>query len=199
MRQQMFQDDFHRGNFTGGWGMASGGQTWTITTPERAGAFAVTANVGQITANQVGAAYYTAVLGPPLMQQTVEVSATMTLPAFDERQTNSGIILHWKDASNYDKAFLDGVQLVLLENRDGKQTTLAVFDYPALDDGTAYTIRFRSTDNMLMAKAWVSGKQEPPAWMVQSPDGKLTTGQVGIRARLQPGNQMKVLAFQIIV
>jgi hypothetical protein len=193
------QDDFQRNDMTNGWGIASraGGQAWHVTTPQRAGAFSVVNNQGKITANQVGAAYYTAVIGPSF-QQDVEVAATMTLPAFDEQQTNAGVVLHWQDANNYDKAFLDGVQLVILENKGGKQTTLATINFPALDDGTAYVLRFRKMGNMLMAKAWVSQKQEPAAWMLSTTEGKLTAGQVGIRARLQPGNSMRVLAFQIV-
>jgi hypothetical protein len=196
--KNVLQDTFHRDqDVSGSWGTASNanGQAWQITTRQRAPAFSVVGNVGQITANQASAAFYTATLGPAI--QNGEVSATFTLQSFNQQQSNVGVILHWQDANHYDKALIDGAHLIILENRGGQQTTLMQVAFPAAS-GTAYTIRFRSANQTLMAKAWESQQPEPMAWAALTTAGKLTSGQAGVRARLQSGDVVHVTAFQIV-
>jgi hypothetical protein len=233
------RDDFNRDVKSGGWGTATisdanangqAGQKWQIATGSKQ-AFSVAAGTGgqiAVVDTQQDTVFYTALLGTmskttKMTKTTVEGSLSFAMQGFDNnnRQANVGVVLRWQDKNNYVKAYLDGAELLVMKNVNGKQTVLQHTKFVATD-GTSYTVRFRIQGNAMMARAWQSDQQEPKTW-VRATDtqgdattggqngandaggqngtaaggAKAASGKVGVRALLPAGAMVTCTAFQM--
>jgi hypothetical protein len=189
-------DTFNRDDKPGSWG-----SLWHITDTANKYAFSVS-GVGTIQApdetQQQGAVFYTATIGSDTSNTTVDASVTFNFAGFfqNQQQSNMGIILRWQNANNYYKAYLDGVDLVIMAKINGQQTTLALVPFSAQNQQW-YTLRFRIQGQTLEAKAWATSYQEPQ-WLLSCTDGELTHGKAGVRALLLPNNKVQMSTFQYI-
>ncbi len=169
------------------WGRASDGMLWggdASSSP----AFAIGGGAGTITG---GVGFFTALLGPGEANAEEEVSASLSRWNFGRE--NFGAVLRYSD-SNYYKAYLDGIQLVLMKRVGGKSVTLGAVPFTARD-GVCYTIRFRALGAQLLARAWLTSAAEPGTWMVRVTDGSLASGFGGLRALLERGSVVRVTAI----
>jgi hypothetical protein len=137
------------------------------------GAFSINANSGQI-ANASGP--LSAVLGPS--EGNAEAFFTGSITSF--KNDNLGAALRWQNSTNWYKAYINGTQLVVQSDVNGKQTILAQPAFAA-SVNTLYSIRFRVIGTTLYAKAWLASGTEPSAWMATVNDSSLATGQAGVR------------------
>jgi len=184
------QDTFRRGNQSL-WGTASDGQRWG-TNANSAQNFSIAGQTG-IIANGPGA--FDATLGPRVSDADVVFSGSLNLfsPASADAP-NMGAILRWSDTNNWYKAYIDGAQLILLKKVAGKVTLLNSVPFPA-QNGQSYSLRFRISGSMLMARAWPTGQAEPAAWLVMAQDIALTSGFGGLRVVLQSGSIARISSF----
>lgn len=184
------QDTFQRADQTL-WGAASDGQQWQGDA-NRLAVFSVTGARGQIAGIPgQGQQVYAALLGGN--NENVDIVATASVSLFDTI-TNFGVVLRWRDANNWYKAFIDGTELVVLKRANGVTTRLGAIRFPALA-GMAYTIHFRAIGATLFASAWQAGKAEPGQWMLVVSDMSLVSGQGGVRVLVDNGTVMRLSSF----
>jgi hypothetical protein len=179
------QDTFQRPNQTF-WGTASDGHTWGGDA-NTLSAFAISNNAGQV-ANTSGPA--NAVLGPSATDSEVVVTGSLSSVS----GTNLGAVLHWQDANNWYKAYIDGASLIVQKKVAGSYAGLgsALFTATA---GTAYSLHFQIIGTTLAARVWPAGTAEPATWMVAVADGDLTSGFAGLRIQMAGGMTAQVTAF----
>jgi hypothetical protein len=172
------------------WGRASDGLLWDGEANVLP-AFAIRSGTGQI---HGGAGFFTALLGP--VASSVQVLVTGAVSHFSRAgAVNLGVVMHWQNASNYDKAYLDGRTLVVMQRVAGVMTILGQVPFAA-QDGRTYTLRLVAVGSRLLARAWPTGTREPATWLVQVSAPSLPTGRVGIRVLLQPGCVITIASFQ---
>ena len=169
------------------WGRASDGMLWGGDA-SNSPAFAIGGGAGTITG---GVGFFTALLGPGEANAEEEVSASLSRWNFGRE--NFGAVLRYSD-NNYYKAYLDGIQLVLMKRVGGKSVTLGAVPFTARD-GVSYTIRFRALGAQLLARAWLTSAAEPGTWMVSVTDGSLASGFGGLRVLLERGSVARVTAI----
>lgn len=172
------------------WGTASNGLLWSgdaNTSP----VFAIRTGTGQI---RGGTGFFTALLGPAV--DSVQVTATGSVSHFSQAgAVNLGVVVHWHNASNYEKAYLDGRALVVMQRVAGVMTILgqALF---AAQDGRSYTLQLVAVGSRLLARAWPTGTREPANWLVQVSASSLASGRAGIRVLMQPWCLITITSFQ---
>lgn len=186
----LVQDSFQRPDQQG-WGTASDGQVWQGEAAENGQFFAVRNGVGEIRSRQ---GKITALLGQPSTNADVTLSGSIT--AFNMAATNIGAVVRYNGPNEWDKAYIDGANLVIIQHANGKNTTLASVPFLA-QANTSYTIRFRANGSLLDAKAWQSEAPEPGAWMVHATEKTLQTGRSGIRVVLQPHVAIHITSFLV--
>ena len=108
---------------------------------------------------------------------------------------NLGAVVRWTDATHWDKVFIDGTRLVLLQRNGGDvNTILASVPFTAAS-GIRYSLRLRAVGTTLQANVWRSDTLEPPAFLLTAPDKILKTGHVGVRVVLSPQTIMRIALF----
>ena len=108
-----------------------------------------------------------------------------------------GVVLRWQDENNFDKAYLDGSDLVIMEKSGGQTRELGHTTFAATS-GTSYTLRLAVEQGRLVAKAWVAGQAQPQVWML-SGKGTLISGQAGVRALLLQDDEVQVTACRAVM
>jgi len=181
------QDDFQRPN-QALWGDASDGSTWGGDANASA-VFAIVDGTGQ---ERGGQGFFNAILGPLVANEEVVYSGSVS--HFDNLRDNLGAVLRWTDGNHYYKAYLDGVQLVLIKRVAGVVTRLGAVRFPA-QGGVRYSLRFRVVGTQLLVRAWPARGTEPGTWMIAASDGELASGFGGLRALLEPGITITVTTF----
>jgi hypothetical protein len=181
------QDDFARPDQPG-WGLASDGERWAGDA-NRSAAFAIRRQHGQI---GEGTGFFTALLGPD--ETDADVSVSGTISSFAHGQANLGIVVRYQNEANYDKVYLDGTALVLIQRRAGHLLVLDAVPFVARAN-VSYTLRLRTIGMLLLARAWPSTTSEPRQWMVIGQDEALTHGRSGIRVLLARGVEVAISAF----
>ncbi len=183
----LVQDTFQRPDQQG-WGTASDGQVWQGDADD-ATRFAIRSGAGEIGGGQ---GKITALLGQPSTNADITLSGSIT--AFATTATNIGAVVHYRNPDEWDKAYIDGTNLVILQCANGRNTTLAFVPFLA-QANTSYIIRFRANTTLLEAKAWQSETPEPGAWMVHASEKTLQVGRSGIRVVLQPTVFVHITSF----
>jgi hypothetical protein len=171
------------------WGMAASGQSW-LGDANRSPAFTIAGHVGRISGGQ---GFFDALLGQLRTNEEVETSASLT--RFNGGRDNIGAVLRFADTNDYYKAYLDGAHLVVMKRVAGQTTVLSTIPFAA-QDGVSYSLRFRASGMLLMARAWPTGGREPAAWMTDVSDQSLTTGIGGLRVLLESGVAVSVTSFR---
>ena len=188
------QDMFHRVNQPL-WGTATDTRTWNgdANSANNQNVFSVTNMMGQI-ANGQGT--FDALLGPA--NSNAELVMSGSLNHFNAGAINLGVVQRWKDANNWYKLLLDGTNIIILKRVNGVTTQLATAPFPA-KGGRLYTLRFRVVGAVLFAKGWRSNVAEPANWMLTVNDTDLTTGQAGVRVRVQTDTVVAIASFVVTV
>lgn len=173
------------------WGNATTGQTWT-TAGGSASDFSVSSNVGRMSLGSINVSRRATLAG------TVtggEVYVTWTIPVDptgDDIETS--VMLHYVDSSNYMQAsiFWDRenrpIELQFVRRVAGVSSTTSISHLADNPLGASLTCRQRvqwSGNNMRM-KVWPAGNTEPTSWSLSARDDTYSSGQVGLRANLQP-------------
>jgi len=184
----LVQDTFQRPDQQG-WGTASDGQVWRGDAADNGPPFAVRSGVGEIRSGQ---GRITALLGQPSTNADVTMSASIT--AFNMTAANIGAVVRYSGPNEWDKAYIDGINLVIIQRANGRNTTLASAPFLA-QANTSYTIRFRANEILLDAKVWQSETPEPGTWMVHATEKTLHAGRSGIRVVLQPYIVIHITSF----
>jgi hypothetical protein len=180
------QDTFQRSNQSL-WGTASDGQKWGGDA-NTASVFSINGNAGQVASGNTS---YNAVLGASATDAEVVFSGSIN--SFSN--ANIGVVLRWKDANNWYKAYIDGKNLVIQSRINGTATTLKSVAFTATAN-TSYTIHFRAVGTTLTANVWKTGSSEPSGWMASATNSSLPTGQCGVRAQVSSGATMKITSFK---
>lgn len=184
------KDTFQRAN-QALWGAASDGQQWEGDA-NRLAVFSVAGAQGQIAGVQgQGQQVYAALLGG--VNENVDIVSTASVSLFDTN-TNFGVVLRWRDANNWYKAFIDGTELVVLKRVNGVTTRLGAIRFPA-QAGKLYTLHFRAIGATLFASAWQAGNAGPGQWMLVVSDMSLVSGQGGVRVVVDNGAVMHLSSF----
>lgn len=171
------------------WGTASDNRVWGGDA-NTSSAFLIINHAGQISGAQ-GALQAT--LSVPNTDAELLVSGSVN--RFDANgDANLGCVLRWQDAQNWYKVLINGSQLQLLKDVNGKISVLDTQHFQA-KGGTEYNIRFRVLGSNLFARAWPSAQAEPTNWAIMVIDTQLASGVSGIRALLAPGTVIRVNAF----
>lgn len=181
------QDTFARPDQRG-WGVASGGEHWGGDA-NRSTVFAIHQQHGQIGG---GAGFFTALLGPDETDIDVQVSGTVS--RFAHQQVNLGVVVRYQNEANYDKVYLDGTALVLMQRVAGHLLVLDAMPFVARAN-VSYTLRLRTAGSLLLARAWHSAAAEPMQWQVLGQDEALIQGTSGIRVLLAKGVEITISAF----
>jgi hypothetical protein len=179
------QDRFLRVNQSS-WGIASDGQGWQADALTSS-SFAIVNHTGQV-AN--GNGIYDAILGPRITN--AEMIFSGSLSRFGP--STFGALLHWTDAHNLYKAYLDGSHLILLKDVAGVVSVLKSVMFAA-QEGKAYTFHFRVLGSFLAANVWPANSPEPTNWMVTATDTSLSSGYAGIRVVLRNGITALITSF----
>jgi hypothetical protein len=185
------QDDFERADQYG-WGTASDGSLWAGDA-NRSAVFSIQGDAGQI---QGGSGFFDALLGVQRVNEEVDVTATVS--RFDATNINLGTVLHWVDAGNYYKAYIDGTNLILIKSIRGTKTRLAALPFPA-QAGVSYTLRFRIIGFQLEVSAWQTSAPAPATWLLVASDESIASGLGGLRALVEPGVRIRVSSFQELI
>ena len=197
-QQETITDLFQRGDTVGSWGTSPDGQAWHIVSLRQA--FSVVGGMAQISPAdaQANPTAYTATFGDPVARP-VDLSLSFVFTGFAQGQTNMGAIARWDAAGEFYKAYIDGMNLIIMKSVGGRLATLMNVPFPAMD-GVLYTLRFRVVGSQLMAKVWESqAGQEPKRWMLSARDGALSRGSIGVRGLLQAGDLVQVSVFTAVV
>lgn len=185
------QDNFQRPD-QAFWGTSSGLRLWggdANTNPT----FAIVNHAGQISGSQ-GQSSLQAIMN--VASPDAEIIITGSVSQFDARgSSNLGVVLRWQDANNWYKALIDGNNVQLLKNVNGKIAVLASQAFKATND-TSYDLRFRILGSNLFARAWADGQPEPATWTLMKADTQLANGVGGIRIKVVSGVQIRVTAFK---
>jgi hypothetical protein len=179
------QDTFQRAS-QAFWGVASDGQAWGGDAKSSQN-FAIVNHTGQVTG---GNGVYDAVLGPPVKDDEIVFSGSLTHYA----SSSLGAVLRWTDANSLYKVFLGGGQLILLKKVAGVVTVLKTVQFSA-QDGKAYTFRCRAVGALLLARVWPIGQAEPSVWMLMVTDRDLVSGYGGVRMVIQNGTAATITSF----
>lgn len=171
------------------WGVAASGQPWWGDA-NRSPAFSIAGHAGKISGGQ---GFFDALLGQARTNEEVETSASLT--RFNGGRDNIGAVLRFADANDYYKAYIDGAHLVVMKRVAGQTTVLSTIPFAARD-GVSYSLRFRASGMLLLARAWPTGGREPATWMTDVSDQSLTTGSGGLRALLESGVAVSVTSFR---
>lgn len=170
------------------WGVASDQQVWQGDA-DNAALFAIRGGTGEIGGGQ---GKVTALLGPVTVNADVLFSGSIN--AFRGGSANLGAVLRSNGQNKWDKAYIDGTNLVILQRVGEENLTLASIPFEA-QASVSYSVRFRADGTLLEAKAWASDSSEPGAWMVRANDVWLQSGWNGIRVVLQPDTRVRVTQF----
>ncbi len=190
--EQFAIDNFGR-SVSSGWGNADAGGAWD-TSGGSASDYSVTGALGrqaQTTVAVLRASMLPGVFADADAYATVSTSATATGASHTIR-----VAARFVDANNYYMAEVtfsttQTVALALRKNVAGSFTTLASQSpVSGLTHGanTQFRVRFQVTGSTIRAKIWLASAAEPSDWTVSAADTTITTGQVGVRARLETGN-----------
>lgn len=175
-----------------GFGSADFGGAYT-TSGGAAADYSVTGTRGQFTMTSVNVSRSVFIDGPTLeSDQTISLfPGVVALGA----PILMGLIARRTAATDFYRAEvqfgLAGAANLLLRKVVGGVTTILAtvpmdFTYGA---GSQVLLRFRLTDSLLQAKAWLSTVAEPTAWAASVFDNSLiTAGSTGIRVNLEMGN-----------
>jgi hypothetical protein len=104
-------------------------------------------------------------------------------------------VLHWTDANNLYKGYIDGNNLIIQKHVNGVSTNIASKPFAATA-GTSYTLRFLISGTTLSIKVWKTGTTEPAKWMLRVNDSSLTSGFCGIRMQVQSSTVLTITSFQ---
>lgn len=180
------QDSFQRPN-QALWGTASDGQVWGGEA-NTSSVFAIDNNAGAISnsGNIVNA-----VLGPSVTDS--EVLATMSLSRFNG-STDIGVVLHWRNANNWYKAYLTGSSFVMQERFNGSYTTLGSVSFAATAN-IAYSIRFQVIGTTFRARVWRADLPEPTTWTLTATDASTPSGFAGVRAHMAANTNARITSF----
>jgi len=182
------QDNFQRGN-QNGWGTAQDGLTWQIDA-NTVQDFSIVNGMGRI--HRIGnATELTAILGPNFNDADLLVSGSVS--NFNNSQL--GIVLRWKDDSNYYKAYIDGTNFIIIR-RQGANAPALSMPYVA-QPNTSYTLRFRVVGTTLAAKVWQTGDTEPANWMLKVTDTVFHAGRAGLRSNVNSGVTLQITQFTL--
>ncbi|MGH2479513.1 MAG: hypothetical protein ACRDHW_07665, partial [Ktedonobacteraceae bacterium] len=189
----LVQDTFHRPDQTL-WGMASDGNRWGGDAGT-SNDFSIFHQTGQIHRTTNGQSLYTAVLGTTYTD--VEILVTAMLNSFNN--SHIGAMLRYRDDNHYYKVVLDGNSLRFLKRIDPQHGPTPGQPLPySPRPQTFYTLRFRITGTMLLAKVWQANTAEPSNWMLTANDNDATfqTGKAGLRPQLDKNVTLNVTMFQ---
>jgi hypothetical protein len=170
------------------WGTATDGQLWSGDA-QSSPSFKIVGHTGQIN----GSGTFNALLGPRSTNEEVVFSGSISRFG----PFNMGAVLHWTDANNWYKAYIDGSQLVLLKRAVGVTTLIKAVPFAALA-GKQYSLRFRVVGRMLLARVWPTGSAEPTNWLVTAADSTgtaLPSGFGGLRLFLVSGAIVTITMF----
>jgi hypothetical protein len=164
----------------------------------------------------VNGLYLTALLGSTAQNSTV--SADMALQDYrNDLQANDGVVLRYKspstateNQSQYYKAYLDGLHLIILRKSGGVMTILKSAPFQAVA-GQRYTLTFSATGRQLVAQVWQTttngkndnasqqhaGNQNNNKTTLKAQDSTLTSGQDGLRVLTQPDTQVQIFSVTI--
>lgn len=182
------QDTFQRPD-QAFWGTSSGLRPWGGDANTNQ-AFAIVNRAGQITGGQ-GALQATL----NVASADAEILLNGNVNQFAANGAiNLGVILRWQDTNNWYKALIDGSELQLLKDVNGKISVLAEHAFKASGE-TGYSLRFRVMGSNLFAKAWASAGAEPTNWTLMTIDTSLTSGMSGVRVKVEPGTLIRVTMF----
>lgn len=183
-------DSFTR-TVASGWGSATSGQTWT-TSGGSASDFAVSSGLGRMTLGSINVsrrATLAAVVsgGDARMLWTIPVD-----PTGDDIETT--LMVHYQDANNYVQASIywdrEGrpIELQFVRRVAGVVTQLAIthLTMSPVAAGLTCWMRVQWSGSHLRMKAWPAAATEPELWTLSAIDTTWPSGQVGIRANLQP-------------
>jgi virginiamycin B lyase len=157
------------------WGRASDGNAWKGAAATSA-AFTITADAA-VAANP-GAAL-TGTLGASATDE--QVVATGSTSAFGTG--DYGVILRFSTSGNWYKASINGSDLLIRRDVNGKNAVIGTVPFAAAA-GTPYTLKFQAVGRWLLAKAWPAGTGEPASWTLVTHDASLTglpAGRAGVQ------------------
>jgi hypothetical protein len=167
-----------------GWGNADTGQTWTVGS--NTSNFSVSGGAGRHAVSARGVSRFSLLPAPsPDTDMRVNWSA-------DQAGVADSLYVHltarYLDADNMyyarvQMASTGSVVLTLRKRVGGTETVLATGSTTlAFSAGTVYTARMRVMRDLLAAKVWPAGTEEPGAWQVSATDSDLSAaGSVGLR------------------
>ena len=184
----VFAHDTFQRNDQETWGSASDQQLWQ---GDDALHFAIRSGAGEIGG---GKGKVTALLGPVTVNS--DVLFTGSISDFQQGIANMGVVLRYTNANTWDKAYLDGSHLSIVQHVADDSLSLAFIPFEA-HAGVSYCVRFRAEGTHLEAKAWQSNAQEPENWMLVANDLWLQSGQSGIRIVLQANTHVRVTQFLV--
>lgn len=184
-------DTFDGRTVASGWGTSSGGQVWT-TSGGAASDYAVSSGLGRFTLTSINVSRRatlpgTVTGGEALAQFTIDID-----PTGDDIETT--IMFQYQDASNYIQASIywdrDGrpIELQFVRRVAGVVTQLGITHLKVSPTDAAFScwLKVRWFRNQMTMKVWPSAAAEPFAWSLSAVDATWSSGQVGIRANLQP-------------
>lgn len=182
------QDTFHRANQSK-WGSASDGHVWGADA-NTLNNFSVRNNAGVITN-----AWNTlsGILGTSAAN--AEVLFTGSMSSF--HYSNIGSVLRFKDSKNWYKSYINGSNLIIQRDVNGKTAILAATRFSAKAN-TAYSLRFRIVGTKLYAKTWPAASSEPSTWNITATDSTFTVGYCGLRSTSQQGISASYVNFTAI-
>src|SRR5487761_1210997 len=167
----LVQDTFQRANVGSGWGTATDGNSWSISSGS--GTTDVSADEGQI--GQTSSSMFL-VLGAKLTQadsnSLVRFSVTSGVLA--------GIVARYAGSGGYYLLRQTGSQLQLIKNVSGATSTLATYAFTPSANSFCW-MRLLVQGTSLEARVWQDGTTEPSAWQISVTDSSITAaGYAGL-------------------
>lgn len=194
---QVVADVYNR-SVANGWGNATSGQTYTVSSPNTD--YNVNGSVGTIQPNTISADYLAYVnLGSSNFDVVCDVSFS-ALPA--SGQLKAGIIGRLADASNYYSVTLNissaGAMTLSIGKRvAGSGSTLITVNVTGTYVANAvYRVHFRGLSTTLTCNVWPTSSVEPTGWLATANDGSLLSGtNIGVIARNESAVVTQVMSY----
>ena len=185
-------DTFNGRTVASGWGTSSGGQVWT-NSGGSASDYSVSSGLGRISLGTLNVSRRLTLAGSVTGGDVYLNGVTIDIePAGDDIETT--FMFHYQDGSNYLQASIfwdrDGrpVELQLVKRLAGVVTQLGLAHLTVSPAGASYScsMRVQWWGNHMRMKAWPAALAEPVTWNLSARDTQWGSGQIGIRANLQP-------------
>lgn len=129
-----------------------------------------------------------------LQSSNVEIALIGSISQFQGSQM--GVLLRMSDEQNWYGAYIDSEKLTIERNLNGQRTILTQVPFQAQDD-TIYTLRFRAIEDILAAKVWAQGEEEPSIWQTYATDNTFQAGMNGMYVLLPPDGEATFTEYAV--